>query len=187
MAAIPGDAARATDRRAAGRPRCTLRLSERGNAEVLFLWLRIADPERIQAGLCRPGAVPHIAGPAEVRRAAVHGPPRTPAGRTEAGRIYARARPLYHTSARQALDVLLDPVPDLRDRIDGTAHDPAVECGRSGVELLAQASSSELSRGEKPRRPPVLRRLLVGVRNPDQRRSRSMHGRRSRGRPEDRR
>ena len=87
----------------------TLHLSERGNAEVLFLWLRIAIRNEYKPAYASLERFLTSQGRRKFVEPLFKALLDTPAGQTEARRIYARARPLYHTSARQALDVLLDP------------------------------------------------------------------------------
>jgi leukotriene-A4 hydrolase len=86
----------------------SLRLSERTNAEVLFLWLRIAVRNAyrpaypaLERFLTSQGRRKFVE---PLFRALVE----TSGGLTDASRIYAGARPLYHTSARQAVDALLE-------------------------------------------------------------------------------
>jgi leukotriene-A4 hydrolase len=82
----------------------TLHLSERGNAEVQFLWFRIAIRNEY-----RP------AYPALERFLTSHGRRKfieplyaemvkTPGGREQAARIYAQAGPTYHAMTRQAVE-----------------------------------------------------------------------------------
>jgi leukotriene-A4 hydrolase len=85
-----------------------LRLSERGNAEVLFLWLRIAARNEYKPAYPALERFLTSQGRRKFVEPLFKALVETPGGRTDARRIYARARPLYHTSARQALDVLLD-------------------------------------------------------------------------------
>jgi len=87
----------------------TLHLSERGNAEVLFLWLRLAIRNEYKPAYASLERFLTSQGRRKFVEPLFKALLDTPAGQTEARRIYARARPLYHTSARQALDVLLDP------------------------------------------------------------------------------
>jgi leukotriene-A4 hydrolase len=76
---------------------------------VLFLWLRLAVRNEFKPAY--PGLEAFLTSQGRLKfveplfKALVD----TPGGRTEARRIYGRARTLYHTSARQALDVLVDP------------------------------------------------------------------------------
>ena len=85
-----------------------LRLSERGNAEVLFLWLRIAVPNEYKPAYRALERFLTSQGRRKFVEPLFKALVETPGRLADARRIYARARPLYHTSARQALDVLLD-------------------------------------------------------------------------------
>jgi hypothetical protein len=85
----------------------SLHLSGRGNAEVLFLWLRTAVRNEYKAAY-----------PALEQFLTSHGRRKfieplftemvkTPAGREQAARIYAQARPGYHAMTRQAVEAVV--------------------------------------------------------------------------------
>jgi hypothetical protein len=82
-------------------------LSESRNAEVLFLWLRLAI-----ANDYRPAMAPLERFLASQGRRKFVEPlyaelVRTPGGRELAHRVYAQARATYHTTTRQAVEVIL--------------------------------------------------------------------------------
>ena len=85
----------------------TFRFSERGNAEVLFLWLRLAIRSDYRSAY---PALEHFL-TSQGRRKFVE--PlfaelvKTSVGRAEAARIYERARPMYHATTREAVEALL--------------------------------------------------------------------------------
>ena len=86
----------------------TFRLSEGGNAEVLFLWLRAAIRHQympaypaLKRFLTSQGRRKFVE-PLYAELAA------TPQGRGEAARIYKEARPAYHATTRGAIEGLLN-------------------------------------------------------------------------------
>ena len=86
----------------------TFRLSEGGNAEVLFLWLRVAIPHQytpaypaLERFLTSQGRRKFVE-PLYAELAT------TPQGRGDAARIYEEARPAYHATTRRAVERLLN-------------------------------------------------------------------------------
>jgi leukotriene-A4 hydrolase len=85
----------------------TFRFTERANAEVLFLWLRLAI--RSDYRVAYPALERFLA--SQGRRKFVE--PlfaelvKTDGGRAEAVRIYEKARPMYHATTRQAVEATL--------------------------------------------------------------------------------
>jgi aminopeptidase N len=85
----------------------TFRFSERANAEVLFLWLRLAIRSDYRAAY--PALERFLT--SQGRRKFVE--PlfaelvKTGGGRAEAARIYEKARPMYHATTRQAVEAVL--------------------------------------------------------------------------------
>jgi leukotriene-A4 hydrolase len=85
----------------------TFRFTERANAEVLFLWLRLAI--RSDYRVAYPALERFLA--SQGRRKFVE--PlfaelvKTDGGRAEAVRIYEKARPMYHATTRQAVEAII--------------------------------------------------------------------------------
>jgi aminopeptidase N len=85
----------------------TFGLSKRGNSEVLFLWLRVAIRNHYQPAM---PALEHFLtaqGRRKFLRPLYEDLMKTDWGKAEARRIYAQARPLYHTVATSTLDPIV--------------------------------------------------------------------------------
>ena len=85
----------------------TFRLTNRGNSEVLFSWLRIAIRHRYQPAM--PALERFLTGQGRRKflRPLYEDLMRTDWGKAEARRIYDRARPLYHSVATSTLDPIV--------------------------------------------------------------------------------
>jgi aminopeptidase N len=85
----------------------TFRLSERRNSEVLFAWLRVAIRTRYEPAL---PALEHFLtsqGRRKFLKPLYEDLMKTDWGKDEARRIYARARPLYHSMSTTTLDPIV--------------------------------------------------------------------------------
>jgi aminopeptidase N len=85
----------------------TFGLTKRRNSEVLFLWLRIAIRNRYLPALPALEQFLTTQGRRKFLRPLYEDLMKTDGGRVEARRIYARARPLYHTVATSTLDPIV--------------------------------------------------------------------------------
>jgi leukotriene-A4 hydrolase len=85
----------------------TFRLTGRGNAEVLFAWLRIAIRYRYQPALPALERFLTMQGRRKFLRPLYEDLMATDWGKAEAARIYERARPLYHSVATTTLDPIV--------------------------------------------------------------------------------
>ncbi|MGE3707840.1 MAG: M1 family metallopeptidase, partial [Vicinamibacterales bacterium] len=82
----------------------TFRLSERGNAEVLFLWLRVAIRHHYQPAMPALERFLTTQGRRKFVAPLFQDLMMQPWGRADALRIYAKARPLYHAVSRTTVD-----------------------------------------------------------------------------------
>lgn len=85
----------------------TFGLTKRGNAEVLFLWLRTAIRNRYEPAMPALERFLTSQGRRKFLRPLYEDLTKTEWGQAEARRIYARARPLYHTVATGTLDPIV--------------------------------------------------------------------------------
>ena len=84
------------------------RLSERSNAEVLFLWLRIAIRHQYKPAYFSLERFLTSQGRRKFVEPLYEALARTPQGRAEAARIYKEARAAYHATTRQAVEALIE-------------------------------------------------------------------------------
>ena len=87
----------------------TFGLTKRGNSEVLFLWLRTAIRNRYEPAMPALERFLTSQGRRKFLRPLYEDLMKSDWGRAEARRIYARARPLYHTVATSTLDPIVQP------------------------------------------------------------------------------
>jgi aminopeptidase N len=85
----------------------TFGLTRRGNSEVLFLWLRTAIRNRYEPAMPALERFLTTQGRRKFLRPLYEDLMKTDRGKVEARRIYARARPLYHTVATSTLDPIV--------------------------------------------------------------------------------
>jgi aminopeptidase N len=85
----------------------TFRLTDRGNSEVLFAWLRIAIRHRYQPAMAALERFLTSQGRRKFLRPLYEDLMKTSWGTAEARRIYDRARPLYHSVATTTLDPIV--------------------------------------------------------------------------------
>ena len=85
----------------------TFRLSQRGNAEVLFVWLRVAIRNHYTAAMPALERFLTSMGRRKFLRPLYEDLMKTDWGKAEARRIYARGRPLYHSMSTNTLDPIL--------------------------------------------------------------------------------
>ena len=85
----------------------TFGLTMRGNAEVLFAWLRIAIRHRYQPAMPALERFLTSQGRRKFLRPLYEDLMKTDWGRVDATRIYAQARPLYHAVATTTLDPIV--------------------------------------------------------------------------------
>jgi leukotriene-A4 hydrolase len=85
----------------------TFGLTKRGNSEVLFAWLRIAIRNRYEPAMPALERFLTSQGRRKFLRPLYDDLMKTDWGKAEARRIYARARPLYHTVATSTLDPIV--------------------------------------------------------------------------------
>jgi aminopeptidase N len=85
----------------------TFGMTKRGNSEVLFLWLRIAIRNRYEPAMPALERFLTTQGRRKFLRPLYEDLMKTDWGKVEARRIYARARPLYHTVATSTLDPIV--------------------------------------------------------------------------------
>jgi leukotriene-A4 hydrolase len=83
------------------------RLTSSGNSEILFSWLRIAIRSNYRSALPAPERFLTTQGRRKFLRPLYEDLMATDWGKAEARRIYARARPLYHTVATSTLDPIV--------------------------------------------------------------------------------
>ena len=85
----------------------TFGLTRRRNSEVLFLWLRTAIRNRYEPAMPALEEFLTMQGRRKFLRPLYEDLMKTDWGKAEARRIYARARPLYHTVATSTLDPIV--------------------------------------------------------------------------------
>jgi leukotriene-A4 hydrolase len=85
----------------------TFRFSERANAEVLFLWLRLAIRSTYRAAYPALDRFLSSQGRRKFVEPLFAELVKTGGGRAEAARIYEKARPMYHATTRQAVEAIL--------------------------------------------------------------------------------
>ena len=85
----------------------TFGLTQRGNSEVLFAWLRIAIRHRYQPAMPALERFLTAQGRRKFLRPLYEDLMKTDWGKAEARRIYAKARPLYHAVATTTLDPIV--------------------------------------------------------------------------------
>lgn len=85
----------------------SFKLSEQGNSEVLFAWLRVAIRHHYQPAMPALERFLTMQGRRKFLRPLYDELSEQPWGQAEARRIYARARPLYHTVVTATLDPTL--------------------------------------------------------------------------------
>jgi aminopeptidase N len=85
----------------------TFRLTSRGNSEVLFAWLRIAIMNRYQPAMPALERFLTTQGRRKFLRPLYEDLMKTDWGKTEARRIYEKARPVYHAVATSTLDPIV--------------------------------------------------------------------------------
>jgi aminopeptidase N len=85
----------------------TFGLTKRGNSEVLFLWLRTAIRNRYEPAMPALERFLTTQGRRKFLRPLYEDLMKTDWGKAEARRLYARARPLYHTVATSTLDPIV--------------------------------------------------------------------------------
>jgi hypothetical protein len=85
----------------------TFRFSERANAEVLFLWLRLAIRSTYRAAYPALDRFLSSQGRRKFVEPLFAELVKTGGGRAEAARIYEKARPMYHATTRQAVEATL--------------------------------------------------------------------------------
>ena len=85
----------------------TFGLSQRGNAEVLFVWLRVAIRNRYTAAMPALESFLTSMGRRKFLRPLYEDLMKTDWGKAEARRIYARGRPLYHSMSTNTLDPIV--------------------------------------------------------------------------------
>jgi leukotriene-A4 hydrolase len=84
-----------------------LHLSTRGNAEVLFLWLRIAVRNEYRPAYAALERFLTSYGRRKFIEPLYAEMVKTPGGREQAARIYAQAGPAYHATTRQAVETVV--------------------------------------------------------------------------------
>jgi hypothetical protein len=82
-------------------------LTERGNSEVLFAWLRVAVRNGYKPAMPALEKFLTTQGRRKFLRPLYEDLMATDWGRTEARQIYARARPLYHAVSSSTLDAIV--------------------------------------------------------------------------------
>ncbi len=87
----------------------TFGLTKRGNSEVLFAWLRIAIRHRYQPAMPALERFLTSQGRRKFLRPLYEDLMKSDWGRSEAQRIYALARPMYHSVATGTLDPIVHP------------------------------------------------------------------------------
>ena len=85
----------------------TFRLSDRRNAEVLFVWLRVAIRNRYEPAMPALERFLTSQGRRKFLKPLYEDLMKTDWGKEEARRIYARARPLYHAMSTNTLDPIV--------------------------------------------------------------------------------
>jgi aminopeptidase N len=85
----------------------TFKLTDRGNSEVLFAWLRIAIRNRYEAAMPALERFLTVQGRRKFLRPLYEDLMATDWGKPVAKRIYARARPLYHAVSTGTLDPIV--------------------------------------------------------------------------------
>ena len=85
----------------------TFRLSERRNSEVLFAWLRVAIRNRYEPAMLALERFLTSQGRRKFLRPLYEDRLKTDWGKEDARRIYARARPLYHSMSTNTLDPIV--------------------------------------------------------------------------------
>jgi aminopeptidase N len=85
----------------------TFRLSERRNAEVLFAWLRVAIRNHFEPAMPALERFLTSQGRRKFLKPLYEDLMKTDWGKEEARRIYARARPLYHSMSTTTLDPIV--------------------------------------------------------------------------------
>ena len=85
----------------------TFGLSRSGNSEILFAWLRIAITHHYRPALPALERFLTMQGRRKFLRPLYEDLMATSWGKTEAKRIYARARPTYHAVATTTLDAIV--------------------------------------------------------------------------------
>jgi leukotriene-A4 hydrolase len=85
----------------------TLHLTNRGNSEILFSWLRIAIHHRSEPAFPALERFLTSQGRRKFLRPLYEDLMKTDWGKPMARRIYQKARPLYHAVSRQTLDVIV--------------------------------------------------------------------------------
>jgi hypothetical protein len=85
----------------------TFGLTNRGNSEVLFSWLRIAIRHRYQPAMPALERFLTTQGRRKFLRPLYEDLMKQEWGKEEARRIYDRARPLYHSVATATLDPII--------------------------------------------------------------------------------
>jgi leukotriene-A4 hydrolase len=85
----------------------TFRLSERRNAEILFAWLRVAIRNRYEPAMTALERFLTSQGRRKFLKPLYEDLMKTDWGRQEARRIYAKARPLYHSMSTTTLDPIV--------------------------------------------------------------------------------
>ena len=85
----------------------TFKLSSRGNSEVLFAWLRVAIRNRYQPAMPALERFLTSQGRRKFLRPLYEDLMKTDWGKTDARRIYEKARPLYHSVATSTLDPIV--------------------------------------------------------------------------------
>ena len=86
----------------------TFRFSASGNSEVLFLWLRIAIRQHFQPAMPALERFLTSQGRRKFVKPLFDDLMKMEWGKTEAKRIYAKARPLYHSVTRTTLDPVVE-------------------------------------------------------------------------------
>ena len=85
----------------------TFRLTDRGNAEVLFAWLRVAIRNRYEPAMPALERFLTSQGRRKFLKPLYEDLMKTDWGKEDARRIYARARPLYHAMSTNTLDPIV--------------------------------------------------------------------------------
>jgi aminopeptidase N len=85
----------------------TFRLSDRGNAEVLFAWLRVAIRNRYEPSMPALERFLTSQGRRKFLKPLYEDLMKTDWGKEDARRIYTRARPLYHAMSTNTLDPIV--------------------------------------------------------------------------------
>ena len=96
----------------------TFGFARSANAEVVQCWLLLAIRHQYQPGFARLEEYLKTIGRRQLIAPLYREMMKTPAGATQARRVYALARPHYHPSAAAAIDAIVNPPSDSSETPD---------------------------------------------------------------------